>query len=317
MSIAAVFRINVFARQTPWCALSEAVISANIVTSRRRLHRKAFYHSQQKGHNEMTNVITQRHGTILTIGINRPEARNAVNPETASQLVEAFNQFENDPGLTAAVVHGIGGNFCAGLDLKEIAHDASALNVEQDVTKGRGPMGPSRMQFTKPIIAAVSGYAVAGGMELSLLADMRVVERSAIFGIFCRRFGMFLCKCVPLIDGGTVRLPQLIGLSRALDLILTGRPINSQEAYEFGLANRVVPDGQGLQCAIELAHSISSFPQKCMLADRASAYNSTFDASSFTDAMQYEYDSGAKVLVEESVPGAKRFSAGEGRKGKF
>uniref|UniRef100_A0A6I8RC22 Uncharacterized XB941699 n=1 Tax=Xenopus tropicalis TaxID=8364 RepID=A0A6I8RC22_XENTR len=209
----------------------------------------------------MTNVITQRHGTILTIGINRPEARNAVNPETASQLVEAFNQFENDPGLTAAVVHGIGGNFCAGLDLKEIAHDASALNVEQDVTKGRGPMGPSRMQFTKPIIAAVSGYAVAGGMELSLLADMRVVERSAIFGIFCRRFG--------------------------------------------------------LQCAIELAHSISSFPQKCMLADRASAYNSTFDASSFTDAMQYEYDSGAKVLVEESVPGAKRFSAGEGRKGKF
>ncbi|XP_031759073.1 uncharacterized protein LOC100135367 isoform X2 [Xenopus tropicalis] len=259
----------------------------------------------------MMNVIIQRHGTILTIGINRPEARNAVNPETASQLVEAFNQFENDPGLTAAVLHGIGGNFCAGFDLKAIAHSTSSLNIEQDVTKGPGPMGPSRMQFSKPVIAAVSGYAVAGGLELSLLADLRVVEKSATFGVFCRRFG------VPLIDGGTVRLPKLIGLSRALDLILTGRPVNSQEAYEFGLANRVVPDGQGLQCAIELAQNISSFPQKCMLADRASAYNSTFDASEFADAMQYEFDTGAKVLVEESVAGAKRFSAGEGRKGKL
>ncbi|XP_063779188.1 enoyl-CoA hydratase EchA19-like isoform X2 [Pseudophryne corroboree] len=257
------------------------------------------------------NVISERHGTILTIGINRPEARNAVNPETASQLVQAFNEFEKDPSLTAAVFHGLGGNFCAGFDLKEVAHNASSLKVEPDVTKGPGPMGPSRMQFSKPVIAAVSGYCVAGGLELSLLADLRVVEESATFGVFCRRFG------VPLIDGGTVRLPQLIGLSRALDLILTGRPVNAQEAYQFGLANRVVPDGQGLRCAIELAEQISAFPQKCMKADRSSAYYSTFDATSFTDAMQFEFNNGADVVVEESVSGAKRFSAGEGRKGKL
>ncbi|KAM4688694.1 enoyl-CoA hydratase EchA19-like isoform 2-T2 [Discoglossus pictus] len=257
------------------------------------------------------NVITERHGTILTIGINRPEARNAVNPETAAQLVQAFNEFEKDPNLTAAVLHGIGGNFCAGFDLKEVAHNAESLSIVPDVTKGPGPMGPSRMQFSKPVIAAVSGYAVAGGLELSLLADLRVVEKSATFGVFCRRFG------VPLIDGGTVRLPKLIGLSRALDLILTGRPVGSQEAYEFGLANRIVPDGQGLQAAIELAEHISAFPQKCMRADRVSAYYSTFDASSFEDAMQYEFNRGAEVLTEESVAGAKRFSRGEGRKGKL
>ncbi|XP_075069139.1 enoyl-CoA hydratase EchA19-like isoform X2 [Mixophyes fleayi] len=256
-------------------------------------------------------VIKERHGTILTIGINRPEARNAVNPETASQIVQAFNEFEKDPSLTAAVIHGLGGNFCAGFDLKEVAHNPSSIKIEPDVTKGPGPMGPSRLQFSKPVIAAVSGYCVAGGLELSLLADLRVVEKSAVFGVFCRRFG------VPLIDGGTVRLPQLIGLSRALDLILTGRPVNSQEAYEFGLANRLVPDGQGLRCAIELAEQISAFPQKCMRADRASAYYSTFDATSFTDAMQFEFNHGAEVLIEESVAGATRFSAGEGRKGKL
>ncbi|KAM9308686.1 enoyl-CoA hydratase EchA19-like [Gastrophryne carolinensis] len=257
------------------------------------------------------NVITERHGTIITIGINRPEARNAVNPETASQLVQAFHEFEKDPSLTAAVLHGIGGNFCAGYDLKEVANNYDSLNIDPDVTTGPGPMGPSRMQFSKPVIAAVSGYAVAGGLELSLLADLRVVEESATFGVFCRRFG------VPLIDGGTVRLPQIIGLSRALDLILTGRPVKAQEAYNFGLANRVVPDGQGLKCAIELAKNISSFPQKTLRADRASAYYSTFDAISFTDAMQYEFHNGIKAAIEESVDGARKFSAGAGRKGKL
>ncbi|KAG8571700.1 hypothetical protein GDO81_011756 [Engystomops pustulosus] len=257
------------------------------------------------------NVITEKHGAIITIGINRPDARNAVNPDTACQLVKAFDQFEKDPSLTAAVLHGLGGNFCAGFDLKELANNTTSLKLEQDVTKGPGPMGPSRMQFSKPVIAAVSGYCVAGGLELSLLADLRVVENSATFGVFCRRFG------VPLIDGGTVRLPQLIGLSRALDLILTGRPISAQEAYTFGLANRVVPDGQGLQHAIELAKQISAFPQLCMRSDRASAYYSTFDATSFTDALQFEFDHGAEVLAEESVRGASRFAAGEGRKAKF
>ncbi|KAG8442413.1 hypothetical protein GDO86_011268 [Hymenochirus boettgeri] len=299
------FRIRLFTCKIHQSALDEPVTfnSASV----RKLHRTSF-DSQING---IMNVKTKRHGTILTIGINRPESRNAVNLETASQLVQAFNTFENDPNLTAAVFHGIGGNFCAGFDLKELAQNGSSLKIEQDVTKGPGPMGPSRMQFSKPVIAAVSGYAVAGGLELSLLADMRVVEMSAILGVFCRRFG------VPLIDGGTVRLPRLIGLSRALDLILTGRPINAQEAYEFGLANRVVPDGQSLQCAIELAEKISSFPQKCMLADRASAYYSTFEAPSFTDAMQHEFRFGSTVIEEESVAGAIRFSAGEGRKGKL
>uniref|UniRef100_A0A6I8NDY5 Bone morphotic protein 6 n=1 Tax=Ornithorhynchus anatinus TaxID=9258 RepID=A0A6I8NDY5_ORNAN len=189
-------------------------------------------------HTENQKVVTKVQGTILTIGINRPEVRNAVNQETAQQLLQAFTAFEENSSLTVAVLHGLGGNFCAGYDLKELAHNSTTLKLEQDVTRGPGPMGPSRMQFSKPVIAAVSGYAVAGGLELSLLADLRVVEQSAVLGVFCRRFG------VPLIDGGTVRLPRLIGLSRALDLILTGRPIGASEAYEFGLANRVVPDGQ-------------------------------------------------------------------------
>ncbi|XP_044310964.1 mevalonyl-coenzyme A hydratase sidH-like isoform X3 [Varanus komodoensis] len=245
----------------------------------------------------------------MTIGINRPEVRNAVDQETARLLLDAFRAFEGDPSLTVAVLHGLGGNFCAGYDLKELAHSATSIKLEQDVTKGPGPMGPTRMTFSKPVIAAVSGYAVAGGLELSLLADLRVVEESAIFGVFCRRFG------VPLIDGGTVRLPKLIGLSRALELILTGRPVSAQEAYQFGLANRIVPNGQALQHAIELAEQISAFPQQCMRADRNSAYYGAFDTSSFMEAMQFEYDSGLQVILKESIPGAKKFSLGHGRGG--
>ncbi|XP_074843809.1 enoyl-CoA hydratase EchA19-like isoform X1 [Carettochelys insculpta] len=256
-------------------------------------------------------VVTERHGTIMTVGINRPEVRNAVNQETAAMLLQACTSFEDDTSLTVAVLHGIGGNFCAGYDLKELAHNPTSIKLEQDVTKGPGPMGPSRIKFSKPVIAAVSGYAVAGGLELSLLADLRVVEQSAVFGVFCRRFG------VPLIDGGTVRLPRLIGLSRALDLILTGRPVGAQEAYEFGLANRVVPNGQALQCAIELAKQISAFPQQCMRGDRNSAYYSAFDAASFTEAMQFESDTGVQIILKESVPGARKFILGEGRGGKL
>ncbi|XP_056440377.1 enoyl-CoA hydratase EchA19 [Gadus chalcogrammus] len=204
-----------------------------------------------------------------------------------------------------------GGNFCAGYDLKELANHTAALKLEQDVTKSPGPMGPSRLQLSKPLIAAVSGYAVAGGLELALLADLRVVEESAIMGVFCRRFG------VPLIDGGTVRLPRLIGLSRALDLILTGRPVGAQEALAFGLANRVVPDEQGLQVALELAEQISSFPQLCLRGDRASAIYSSYDAPSFSKAMQYEFDHGVPVVQSEAVAGAARFSSGAGRGGKF
>ncbi|XP_057178333.1 enoyl-CoA hydratase EchA19 isoform X2 [Triplophysa rosa] len=256
-------------------------------------------------------VVTERRGTVMLIGINRPEVRNAVNQETAHRLLEELSAFDQDNNLNVAVLHGVGGNFCAGYDLKELAHGSRALKLEQDVCRGPGPMGPSRLKLSKPLIAAVSGYAVAGGLELALLADLRVVEESSIMGVFCRRFG------VPLIDGGTVRLPQLIGLSRALDLILTGRPVRAQEALTFGLANRVVPDGQALQVALELAEQISSFPQLCLRADRNSAYHAVFDASSFTQAIQYEMDHGFPVIQAESIAGATKFSSGTGRGGTF
>ncbi|XP_041817345.1 probable enoyl-CoA hydratase isoform X3 [Chelmon rostratus] len=256
-------------------------------------------------------VVTVRRGSVVTVGINRPEVRNAVNQETARRLLEDLEAFDSDPDLNVAVLHGKGGNFCAGYDLKELANHTASLKLEQDVTKGPGPLGPSRLELSKPLIAAVSGFAVAGGLELALLADLRVVEESAIMGVFCRRFG------VPLIDGGTVRLPRLIGLSRALDLILTGRPIGAQEALAYGLANRVVPDGQALQEALQLAEQISSFPQQCLRADRSSAMHSCYDAPSFTQAMQYEVDYGLPVIQSESVAGATRFTTGAGRGGKF
>ncbi|KAM3860788.1 enoyl-CoA hydratase EchA19 [Diretmus argenteus] len=256
-------------------------------------------------------VVSERRGSVVTVAINRPEARNAVNQETARRLLEELEAYERDPALNVAVLHGRGGNFCAGYDLKELANHTASLKLEQDATKGPGPMGPSRLELSKPLIAAVSGYAVAGGLELALLADLRVVEQSATMGVFSRRFG------VPLIDGGTVRLPRLIGLSRALDLILTGRPIGAQEALAYGLANRVVPDGQALQAALELAEQISSFPQQCLRADRSSAIYSCYDAPSFTQAMQYEIDHGIPVIQSEAVAGATRFSSGTGRGGKF
>lgn len=256
-------------------------------------------------------VVTERRGCVVTVGINRPEMRNAVNQATARCLLGELEAFDRDPDLNVAVLHGKGGNFCAGYDLKELANHTASLKLEQDVTKGPGPLGPSRLELSKPLIAAVSGFAVAGGLELALLADLRVVEESAVMGVFCRRFG------VPLIDGGTVRLPHLIGLSRALDLILTGRPIGAQEALAYGLANRVVPDGQALQVAMQLAEEISSFPQLCLRADRSSAMYSSYGASSFKQAMQYEMDHGAPVILAESVAGATRFASGEGRSGKF
>ncbi|XP_066502871.1 enoyl-CoA hydratase EchA19 [Hoplias malabaricus] len=256
-------------------------------------------------------VVTLKKGQVITVGINRPEVRNAVNQETARRLTEELSAFNQDDSLSVAVLYGEGGNFCAGYDLKELSQGSASLRLEQDVTKGPAPMGPSRLRLSKPLIAAVSGYAVAGGLELALLADLRVVEEGAIMGVFCRRFG------VPLIDGGTVRLPQLIGLSRALDLILTGRPVGAEEALAFGLANRVVPNGQGLQAAVELAEQISSFPQLCLRADRNSTYHATFDSTSFMQAMQYETDHGFPVIKAESVAGATKFMSGAGRSGKF
>jgi enoyl-CoA hydratase len=207
-------------------------------------------------------VITEKKGPVTTIILNRPEVRNAVDRPTAEALAETFRGFEEDGEAKIAVLTGAAGHFCAGADLKAFS-EGRANRLEED---GDGPMGPSRMLLSKPVIAAIAGYAVAGGLELALWCDLRVMERDAVLGVFCRRWG------VPLIDGGTIRLPRLIGLSRALDLILTGRPVGAEEALQMGLANRLVEPGQARAVAEALAADLARFPQTCLLSDRRSAY---------------------------------------------
>jgi enoyl-CoA hydratase/carnithine racemase len=253
---------------------------------------------------------------ITTITLNRPHVKNAINgPATASLLYEAFLAFEADAIQKVCVFTGSGDTFCAGFDLHYLAaskNQPPATNGPEKV-QGRNiaPMGPSRLLISKPVIAAVSGYAVAGGLELSLIADMRVVDESAIFGVLCRRWG------VPLIDGGTVRLPAIVGLGRAIDMILTGRPVDAKEALAMGLANRVVPVGKALEKAYAIAERLIEFPQLCMNADRKSAYYAAFEAKSLEDALANEYAQGIEVTATESVEGAERFSGGLGRHGSF
>ncbi|XP_076334665.1 putative enoyl-CoA hydratase isoform X2 [Tachypleus tridentatus] len=256
-------------------------------------------------------VKTEKRERIYLIGINRPEKRNCVNSATAKLLTEAFEDFERDESSFVAILYGKGGNFCAGFDLEELSKKNQLEEMPSWDSSGTGPMGPSRMLTSKPVIAAVSGFAVAGGMELALMCDMRVMEETAVMGVLCRRFG------VPLIDGGTARLPHLIGLSRALDLILTGRQISAKEAFEMGLANRLVACGTSLGQAVNLASSLTKFPQKCLRADRRSAYYSSFEAKSLTDALQFEWEHGKSIVTEESVLGAQKFMDGVGRHGKF
>ncbi len=253
-------------------------------------------------------VLTEKKGVVTTIIINRPEVRNAVDGPTAKELADAFRQFEQDDGALAAVLMGAGGYFCAGADLKAVSGGREQANRME--AGGDGPMGPSRMVLNKPIIAAVAGHAVAGGLELSILCDMRVVEEDAVFGVFCRRWG------VPLIDGGTVRLPRLIGLSNAMDMILTGRPVGAEEALRMGLANRVVKKGTSRAEAEKLAEEIARFPQNCMRSDRLSAYQQ-FDLP-FDQAMRNEFDLGLGTIESgETVEGASRFARGAGRHGSF
>ena len=253
------------------------------------------------------SVSVERHGRVTVITLERPEVRNAVDGAAARVLAEAFVAFDDDPDSDVAVFHGANGAFCAGADLKAVAAEEGANALTE---QGNGPMGPSRMLLSKPVIAAVAGHAVAGGLELALWCDLRVVEDSAVMGVFCRRWG------VPLIDGGTVRLPRLIGHSRAMDLILTGRPVEAEEALAIGLANRVVPDGQALPAAVELARQLSGFPQRCLRSDRLSAYRQwdmDFDA-----AMVNEFHQGIAVIESrETVEGARRFASGKGRHGGF
>lgn len=251
-------------------------------------------------------VRVERSENVFTVLLSRPERRNAVDRVTAAELAEAFRAFEADPEARVAVFHGEGGNFCAGADLRAVSENGGNV-VRVD---GDGPMGPSRMKLSKPVIAAVAGYAVAGGLELACWCDLRVAEKSAVFGVFCRRWG------VPLIDGGTVRLPRLVGQGRALDMILTGRPVGADEALRIGLADRVVEDGTSRQEAEALARQIAAFPQLCMRADRASAY-AQWDTD-FDSAMRAETEGGMKVIASgETVSGALRFAGGAGRHGKF
>jgi enoyl-CoA hydratase len=251
-------------------------------------------------------VLTEKNGPITTIILNRPEVRNAVDRPTAEALLEAFRAFERDKEARVAVLTGAGGFFCAGADLKAIS-EGRANRFEED---GEGPMGPSRMFLSKPVIAAVAGFAVAGGLELALWCDLRVMERDAVLGVFCRRWG------VPLIDGGTVRLPRLIGLSRALDLIVTGRPVGGEEALQMGLANRLVEPGQSRAAAEALAAELARFPPKCLLSDRRSAYEQ-FDFS-LEEALRNEFRLGLETIQSgETVEGAERFSQGAGRHGSF
>jgi enoyl-CoA hydratase len=242
--------------------------------------------------------------SVTTVLINRPEARNAVDRETAKSLADAFRAFDADDSAAVAVLGGVGLAFCAGADLKSVGTDRG--NHLTPVADGDGPMGPTRMTLSKPVIAAVQGHAVAGGLELALWCDLRVADTTAVFGVFCRRWG------VPLIDGGTVRLPRLIGQSRAMDMILTGRPVAADEALAMGLANRVVPEGTALTAAQELAAQLAAFPQTCMRSDRMSALTQ-WEAA---DPLEAEFAHGRNALLE-AQQGASRFAAGAGRHGSF
>jgi enoyl-CoA hydratase len=272
----------------------------------------------KKGEAQMDTVRVEKNGPVTTVILSRPDVRNAVDRPTAEALARAFLQFERDEEALVGVFAGDHGTFCAGADLKAVSQGpgggnrttAPGTGLDFDRLAADGPMGPSRMVLSKPVIGAIAGYAVAGGLELALWCDMRVVEEDAQLGVFCRRWG------VPLIDGGTVRLPRLIGHSRAMDLILTGRPVGADEALAMGLANRVVPKGEARAEAERLAADIARFPQLCLKHDRLSAYEQ-WDLP-YDQAIANEFEHGRKVLASgETFKGAARFAGGKGRGGRF
>ncbi|MEV0761468.1 crotonase/enoyl-CoA hydratase family protein [Nocardia sp. NPDC050435] len=249
------------------------------------------------------SVRVEKAGPVTTVILSRPAARNAVDGPTAAALAEAFRAFDADPEAAVAVLWGEGGTFCAGADLKALGTENSNRAAED----GDGPMGPTRMQLSKPVIAAVSGYAVAGGLELALWCDLRVAEQDSTFGVFCRRWG------VPLIDGGTVRLPRIIGHGRAMDLVLTGRAVSAPEALEMGLVSRVVPAGEARRAAEQLAAELALLPQTCLRSDRMSMLEQ--DGLDEPAALRNEFQHGLKALMDGALDGAARFAAGAGRGG--
>ncbi len=255
-------------------------------------------------HSSDNKVLVQKDGAITTVTINRPERRNAVDRETGRLLTDVFDEFDRDETQSVAILRGTGGYFCAGFDLKSLS--SSGLDYEPE---GDGAMGPTRRLLSKPVIAAVEGYAVAGGLELALWCDMRVAAKTSKFGVFCRRWG------VPLIDGGTIRLPRLIGHSRALDMILTGREVEAEEAFQMGLANRLAEEGEAYAEAVKLAEQLCSFPQTCMRVDRMTSYQQW--GMDLGDALRLEGIEGEKPVLAEAKGGAARFSSGLGRGGDF
>jgi enoyl-CoA hydratase len=266
------------------------------------------------------SILSERDGPVAILTINRPKARNAVDPETAQALYDAFCDAERDDSVLATVLTGAEGAFCAGADLKAVANRAADFTPPTKRHPQQAPMGPTRLladrnapedflSLSKPLIAAIEGHAVAGGLELALMADMRIASQTAIFGVYCRRWG------VPLIDGGTLRLPRIVGQGRAMDMILTGRPVNAEEAFQWGLANRLVNAGEARAAAVVLAKEIARFPQACMRADRASAYSGW--SRDLDDALKQEARRGAPVVALEGRSGAARFANGKGRGGDF
>ncbi len=262
-------------------------------------------------------VRIEKKGKVWTVIHSRPQARNAMDPESADALVEAFTAFDRDPDAAVAVLWGEGGAFCAGWDLKycgsliENPDEIHGIDYPLDDRKPipRGPLGPTRLELDKPVIAAVAGPAVAGGFELALWCDVRVMEKSAYFGVYCRRWG------VPLIDGGTVRLPRIVGMGRALEIILTGRKVPAEEALRVGACEHVVADGESRRFAEAMAHEIARFPQACMRADRRSAYMQ--QGLTLREAMRKEWYNGLPAFEAEGIAGAERFASGKGRHGDF
>ena len=255
------------------------------------------------------SVLIEQMDAVTIISINAAARRNAVDGPTAAALAAAFRAFDADDRSAVAVLTGMGGHFCAGADLKAVA-SADPARANRIEAQGDGPMGPSRMHLSKPVIAAISGYCVAGGIELAAWCDLRVADSTAVFGVFCRRFG------VPLIDGGTVRLPRLIGMSRAMDLILTGRAVDADEAHRIGLVNRLVEPGEARDAVIALAQQLAAFPQRCLRGDRMSAYAQW--GMGEAEAMAQEFAHGLETLRSgETAAGAGRFASGDGRHGQF